>query len=145
MQKISRNLLLPFSADQIYDLVYDVENYPQFMNGCSSATVISETATEVVAELQLGKAGVNVTFVTRNQVCRPEYIRMALESGPFKKLKGGWEITALDAQACKINFDITFTLASKLAEIAMKKMLSSTIDDLINSLSERARTLYGNQ
>ena len=145
MQKISRNLLLPFSADQIYDLIYDIEKYPQFMSGCSAAKVITETSNEVVAELQLGKGGVNVTFVTRNQVCRPEYIKMALESGPFKKLKGGWEITALDSQACKINFDITFTLASKLAEIAMKKMLSSTIDDLINSLSERARTLYGNQ
>lgn len=144
MQKISRSLLLPYSAEQIYDLLYDVEEYPQFMNGCSSAKVISETSTELEAELQLGKGGVNVTFVTRNQVCRPQYIRMALVSGPFKNLKGGWEITSLDEQACKIDFELTFTLASRLAEKAMKRMLSATIDDLINSINGQARKLYGN-
>ncbi|MBL4584753.1 MAG: type II toxin-antitoxin system RatA family toxin [Pseudomonadales bacterium] len=144
MPKISRNILLPYSAEQIYDLVYDIERYPEYMNGCSSAKVISEQPTEVVAELQLGKAGVNVTFVTRNEVCRPKYIRMTLVSGPFKNLKGGWEIKALDVSACKIEFEISFALASRLAEIAMKRMLSGTIDDLINSLNAQARKLYGN-
>lgn len=144
MQTISRNLLLPYSAVQIYDLIYDVEKYPQFMNGCNSANIISETPTEVVAELQLGKGGVNVTFVTRNQVCKPDYIRMALVSGPFKNLKGGWEITSLDQHACKLEFELTFTLVSRLAEKAMKRMLSDTIDDLINSINGQARKLYGN-
>ena len=145
MPKINRNILLPYSADQIYDLVYDIERYPEFMKGCSSARIISEEPTEVVAELQLGKGALNVTFITKNQVCRPEFIRMALVSGPFKKLRGGWEITALDAQACKISFDINFTLSSRLAEAAMKRMLSSTADDLISSIGEQARKLYGNQ
>ncbi|MBV1916093.1 MAG: type II toxin-antitoxin system RatA family toxin [Pseudomonadales bacterium] len=145
MPKINRNILLPFSADQIYDLVYDIEKYPDFMSGCSAARVISEEPTEVVAELRLGKGALNVAFVTKNQVCRPEYIRMALVSGPFKKLKGGWEISHIDEQACKISFNIEFTLSNRLAEVAMKRMLSSTADDLISSIGQQARKLYGNQ
>ena len=145
MPKINRNILLPYSAEQVYDLVYDIEKYPEFLSGCSAARIISEQPAEVVAELRLGKGSLNVAFTTRNQVCRPKHIRMALVSGPFKRLKGGWEITALDQHACKINFDIDFTLSSRLAEAAMKRMLSSTADDLISSVGQQARKVYGNQ
>ena len=78
MAHVSRSALIGYSAQQMFDLVNDIEQYPQFMQGCRSARVISKSDKELVGELSLAKAGVTQTFVTRNSLIAPSRIEMRL-------------------------------------------------------------------
>ena len=69
MAQVSRSALIGYSAQQMFDLVNDIEQYPQFMQGCRSARILSLSDTELVGELSLAKAGITQTFVTRNMLC----------------------------------------------------------------------------
>ena len=83
MVKLERSALVPYSASQMFDLVNDIEQYPQFMQGCKSASVISCTEGELVGELCLAKAGISHRFTTRNTLTRPVTIEMQLVSCPL--------------------------------------------------------------
>ena len=84
MPKIERSALVNHSAEQMFDLVNDIESYPEFMHGCRAAKVISQSDEELVGELTLGQPGIQQTFTTRNQLSRPDSIEMKLVSGQFK-------------------------------------------------------------
>ena len=70
MTSINRSALVEYSAEQMFDLVNDIEHYPKFMQGCTSAKVLSQSDTELVGELRLSKAGISQQFTTKNTVAQ---------------------------------------------------------------------------
>ncbi len=93
MPQISRTALVPYSAEQMYQLVNDVQSYPQFLRVCWQSCPESSPA-QMTAAVDVSKAGISKTFTTRNQLTRNQSILMHLVDGPFKKLIGGWKFTA---------------------------------------------------
>ena len=89
MPQISRSALVPFSVEQMYNLVNDVRAYPEFLPGCVGSRIISHEQDEMTASVDVSKAGISKTFVTRNQLTSNQHIRMQLVEGPFRKLMGG--------------------------------------------------------
>ena len=90
MPQISRTALVPYSAEQMYQLVNDVQSYPQFLPGCTGSRVLESTPGQMTAAVDVSKAGISKTFTTRNQLTSNQSILMHLVDGPFKKLIGGW-------------------------------------------------------
>lgn len=83
MPQISRTALVPYSAEQMYQLVNDVQSYPQFLLGVLA--VVSESSpAQMTAAVDVSKAGISKTFTTRNQLTRNQSILMHLVDGPFK-------------------------------------------------------------
>ena len=76
MTSIHRSALVEYSDQQMFDLVNAIEHYPEFMPGCVSAKVLSQSSTELVGQLSLSKAGISQQFTTRNQLVRPQRIEM---------------------------------------------------------------------
>ena len=72
MTSIHRSALVEYSAYQMFDLVNDIEKYPEFMLGCVEAAVISGSDEQVVGKLRLSKAGVSHEFTTKNLLNRPQ-------------------------------------------------------------------------
>ena len=142
MAHVSRSALIGYSAQQMFDLVNDIEQYPQFMQGCRSARVISKTDTELVGELSLAKAGVTQTFVTRNTLIAPSRIEMKLEEGNFSKFSAVWQFESLTEAACKVSFDMEFEFKYGLVDLAVGKLVSGSANNLVDALVDRAKLVY---
>jgi len=143
MPSIQRNALVAYSASQMYDLVNDVEKYPDFLPGCVRSEVLESTEQHMLASLVLSKAGVKQTLTTSNTLIKDQKIDMDLSDGPFKSLTGGWQFTALSDDACKIELNLNFVFSSKLMEIAFGKIFNSLANNMVNAFSERAKQVYG--
>lgn len=143
MAQVSRSALIGYSAQQMFDLVNDIEQYPQFMQGCRSARVLSSSPTELVGELTLAKAGITQTFTTRNLLDAPHSIDMKLEEGNFSSFSAVWRFEALTESACKVSFEMSFAFSSGLIEMAAGKLISGSANSLVDALVDRATLVYG--
>lgn len=139
---VKRSALVTFSAQQMFDLVNDIEAYPQYMDGCTGATILKRDGDWLEARLELSKAGVSQSFVTRNHLQSPERMTMVLVDGPFKRLEGCWQFTPLAADACKVSFELEFELQNKLLGMAVGKLFESVASKQVDALCERAKQLY---
>ena len=138
MTIIDQSALLPYSARQLFDLVNDIEAYPEFMDGCLEAEIISADANEVTARLVLGKAGLRYSFTTCNSLSTPQSMSMSLVEGPFKKFSAIWSFKELNETACKMSLKMEFEFSSGLVNAAMKSLFESTSRNLVNAICVRA-------
>ena len=138
MTVIERSALLPHSAEQIFDLVADIERYPEFLEGCVGATVHDRSDDSVTATLRLSRAGISHGFTTRNTMHRPNRIELNLVEGPFEQFAGHWSFRALGEHACKTSLRLQFSLASGLASVAAGKLFDKVALDLVDAVVVRA-------
>jgi len=143
MAQVNRSALVMYSAAQMYGLVNDVAAYPQFLPGCVGSRIISQAGDEMVASVDVSKAGIKKTFTTRNTLTADKRVEMRLVDGPFKSLQGGWTFLALDEQACKISLDLDFEFSNKLAELAFGKVFNELAANMVSAFTQRAKVVYG--
>ncbi|WPC73393.1 SRPBCC family protein [Vibrio porteresiae] len=142
MNQVSRSALVSFSAEQMFHLVNDVARYPEFLPGCSGSKVIESTDDKMVASVDVSKAGIKKTFVTRNDLRAHDAILMDLVDGPFKTLRGGWYFTPLDEQACKVELKLEFEFSSKMIEMVFGKIFNELTNNMVNAFTQRAKQVY---
>ncbi|WP_088330748.1 type II toxin-antitoxin system RatA family toxin [Lacimicrobium sp. SS2-24] len=145
MANVNRSALVSFSAESMFDLVNDVDAYPQFLPGCAETRVHDADDNSMKASILISKGGLRQWFTTQNQLKRGEYIRMELIEGPFSHLTGGWRFTPLSADACKIELDLQFEFASRLAQAAFGKIFSSIASNMVAAFTQRAKEVYGDR
>lgn len=143
--KINRSALVHFTPRQMFDLVNDIETYPQYMDGCQEATILARGDGWLEARLVLSKGGISQSFVTRNQLCPPESMTMNLVDGPFKQLQGCWRFTPLGDSACKVSFDLSFELQNRLLGMAVGKLFETVAGKQVDALCARAKKIYGSK
>ncbi len=142
MAKIHRSALVEFSAQQMFDLVNDIENYPKFMKGCVSAKILEQTDQQLVGKLCLKRAGLSQEFTTRNKLDAPRSITMELVQGNFSNFHARWEFFPLAETACKVTLQMEFEFKSGLLDMALEKLFSSSANSLVDALVERAKLVY---
>ncbi|MDC9594589.1 type II toxin-antitoxin system RatA family toxin [Xenorhabdus sp. IM139775] len=142
MPQISRSALVPYSVEQMYKLVNDVMSYPDFLPGCVGSRVISSSNNEMTASVEVAKAGISKTFVTRNTLFDNKSIKMQLVDGPFRKLMGGWHFTPLSEDACKVELHLDFEFTNKLIELAFGKVFKELAGNMVQAFTQRAREVY---
>lgn len=143
MITIERSALVPFSAQQMYALVDDIEQYPQFMHGCIAAEELSRSGNELTGKLTLGKAGMRYSFTTRNLLTPGERMDMSLVEGPFRSFSATWHFKALTESACKVSLQMEFDWAGGLLGAAMGKLFQHSANSLVDELVNRAHKIYG--
>ncbi len=143
MTQVNRSALVLHTAEQMFDLVNDVRNYPQFLPWCASTEVISEHDEELVATLNLSKGGLKYSFTTRNRLQRPDRMEIALVEGPFSSLRGIWVFTPLSDEASKVELTMDFEFKGKLTGMAMSKVFSSVATTMVDAFVNRADQIYG--
>ncbi len=135
MPQISRTALVPYSAEQMYQLVNDVQSYPQFLPGCTGSRILESTPGQMTAAVDVSKAGISKTFTTRNQLTSNQSILMNLVDGPFKKLIGGWKFTPLSQEACRIEFHLDFEFTNKLIELAFGRVFKELASNMVQAFT----------
>ena len=143
MANVSRSALVAYSAESMFDLINDVEQYPEFIPGCAQTKVLEQDDYNMRASLLISKAGIKQWFTTHNKLKRGEYIQMNLVDGPFSQLNGGWTIKALNDTACKIELNLDFAFSSKLVEMAFGRVFNSIAANMVVAFTQRAKQVYG--
>jgi len=143
LRRIERSALVPYSDEQMFDLVDDVAAYPEFLPWCVGASVDQLEGDEMIATLRIKRAGIRQQFTTRNLRRRPEGIAMQLEAGPFSTLQGGWQFQALDEAACKVNFELAFEFNAAVVAALFAPLFEEITGSMVTAFVARARTVYG--
>ncbi|GAB1262416.1 type II toxin-antitoxin system RatA family toxin [Aurantivibrio plasticivorans] len=139
---VERSALVPFSAAQMFELVNDIERYPEFMDGVVGTQLVSRSESEIVAGLDIRKSGFAQSFITRNTLIPFERIEMQLVEGPFEQLEGTWTFEALGDIGCKVGLILTFEFKSKILAVAGNRVLESVGNQLVDAMSQRANKRY---
>jgi len=143
MSEVERSALVNFSAQQMYDLVNDVDCYAEFLPGCTDARVLEQSDDMMLATLELKKGPIRQTFSTRNTLVEGQSIKMELQDGPFKYLHGHWFFRELAEDACKVELDLSFEFNSRLTAAAFGRIFIELTSRLVDSFVKRAQVVYG--
>ncbi|MBU2882858.1 type II toxin-antitoxin system RatA family toxin [Psychrosphaera sp. B3R10] len=143
MAQISRSALVMFNGQQMFDLVNDINAYPQFIPNCAKASSKYINDNEIEGSLLIKKAGIEKWFTTHNKLHPGKSIELSLVNGPFKFLTGQWVFTELDSNACKVELQLEFEFSSKMIELAFGKIFNQVAVNMVNAFSQRAKVVYG--
>jgi ribosome-associated toxin RatA of RatAB toxin-antitoxin module len=143
MPIIHKNVIVPYSAAQMYGLVNDIEKYPEFLPWCKTSEIINRTEDEICASLTLAKSGMQKTFTTCNRLQSNKMVQVRLINGPFKQLQGFWQFDALSDSSCRIVFNLEFEFNNKLIALAFGSVFNQVSQTLVDAFTQRAVQLYG--
>ncbi|RDH80770.1 MAG: ubiquinone-binding protein [endosymbiont of Galathealinum brachiosum] len=144
MTLISRNALVPYSVEEMFALVDDIESYAEFLPWCRSTDVLSRDDNEVQASIEIARGALNKSFTTLNRLQKDKIIEMRLLKGPFKHLQGYWRFDALkDKSASKISLDLEFEFESKLIAFAVGPVFNQIGNSMVDAFCKRAVEVYG--
>jgi len=142
MPKIQRSALVPFSAQQMFQLVNDIESYPQFLPWCGGAEVLEDETLTRVAKVQISKGPIKQHFTTRNELQTDREIKLNLVDGPFKSLDGVWTFAPIGEEGCRVSFEIDFSFGSVVLEKTIGSVFNDICARMIDAFTKRAHELH---
>jgi ribosome-associated toxin RatA of RatAB toxin-antitoxin module len=143
VKTIQRSALVPYSAEEMYALVSDIESYGTFLPWCGGARIVARDADSVTAAIDIAYSGVHKTFTTRNRLSPGRGMELQLVDGPFKFLQGDWRFEVLDEKACKVSLDMKFEFSNPLLGMVVGPVFSNIANGLVESFQRRAEGIYG--
>ena len=141
MPSIRRKAEVEWTPEQMYALVNDVEAYPEFLNWCSGARIISDSEGQLTAELDVGFGGISRSFSTVNSLDPPRKIVVKLHSGPFRSLEGAWTFTQ-SPTGCTISLALDFTVSTSPLGVILSGAFEEIVRSQMDAFIRRARALY---
>jgi ribosome-associated toxin RatA of RatAB toxin-antitoxin module len=142
VKSIRRKARVPYTAEQMFDLVNDVAAYSSFLPWCRSATVHSVSDTELEATLDVGVGALHKRFSTRNTLSRPNRIELALVDGPFRQFSGCWRFDAVADVGCDVSLDLDFEVASRPLKLVFERAFEELARSQLDAFLSRAKELY---
>jgi len=142
MRTVDRSALVPYSAEQMYALVEDVESYPAFLPWCTGARLIRKEEAELEAAIGLGLGALQAEFSTRNQLQPPTAMTMDLLDGPFRSLSGRWDFSVLGGQGCEARLQLHFEFEHRTQDLLFGAAFEKICSELVDAFVKRAKVLY---
>lgn len=134
---------LPYTPEQLFDLVADIEKYPEFLPWCVAARVLSRSETEIVADLSVGYKIFRETFRSRVHLTPKTRIDVEYINGPFRSLNNHWTFLRGSDFGTNIEFFIDFQFQNSFFQTATQRVFESAFDQMLSSFEKRADRLYG--
>ncbi|WP_413460145.1 type II toxin-antitoxin system RatA family toxin [Herbaspirillum huttiense] len=143
MAVVHKTVLINYSAEQMFNLVDKVEDYPEFLPWCGGAEVSERSDDTLTAKIKINYHGLKQSFSTQNTNVRPTSMTMRLVEGPFKHFEGRWTFKPLREDACKIEFDMEYEFSSRILEGVIGPVFSMIANSFVDSFCKRAEQIYG--
>jgi coenzyme Q-binding protein COQ10 len=138
----------PYRPEQLFDMVMDVEQYPEFLPWCRAARILETHEDHILAELVVSFKGLTESYVSRitprPALTMPE-ISVDLVRGPFKTLTNHWRFEGHEDGGTRIHFFIEFQFKSRLLNALIGSLFTRAQEKMIRAFSARADALYGTQ
>ena len=146
MKTVKKSVLIWYSPQEMYVLVTNVDQYPQFLPWCDRARVVTSDGSGMTAEVGISFGGIRQTFTTRNQHVTDRQVVMQLVDGPFSRLDGEWNFMPLgdgSQRACKVELTLNYGFEN----VTLGKLISPVFDKIAGSMVDafvkRAAQVYG--
>lgn len=143
MPRHSEKRNLPWSPEDMFDLVADVERYPEFLPWVAAIRIRSDSESLMTADLVVGFKALKETFTSRVTKHRPDRITVEYLEGPLKYLRNDWEFEPDGRGGTDLSFCVDFAFKSRLFESLAGQMFDRALRRMIAAFEERARELYG--
>ena len=134
--------LLPHTPEQMFDLVINIEKYPEFLPWCMATRIRERDSDMVLADMVIGFKVFRERFSTRVEWDRPGRINVAYSEGPFKYLNNHWTFEPHGDGECLIDFFVDFEFRSRLFQKAIGAVFNEAVQRMISSFEKRAAVLY---
>ena len=132
---------VPFSCEQMYNLVNDIERYGEFLPYFTDSVVHHRSQDEVEATLNINAVGMSKSFTTRNLLQVNKMIEIRLVDGPFSHLEGFWRFDETP-EGCLISFDLEFDFAGRMLSMLLGPLFEQVTDKMVDAFCDRAKALY---
>ena len=134
---------LPYTPEQMFDLVADVQRYEEFLPWVSAIRVRSSSDTEMVADMVVGFKGLRETFTSKVLKQRPNEVRVDYLDGPLKHLHNLWHFRSDGQGGVLVDFEVEFAFKNRLFEALAGQVFDSALRKMIGAFEARAAALYG--
>ncbi len=141
MKRIARSSIVAQPAARLYDLVLDVDAYPQFLPWCLAAKVHERDAGRLVATLTVGVKGLRQSFTTECLYRPHEAIDLRLIEGPFAHFAAAWRFRPLTDVASKIEFSLEYEFSTRLIGKLLEPLFDHIADTMVDAFTRRAEAL----
>ncbi len=134
---------LPYTPEQLFDLVADVGRYDEFLPWVVAVRVRSSSPTETIADLVVGFSAFKERFTSRVEKQRPDRICVDYIEGPLKYLKNEWRFEPAADGGTDLHFSVDFAFRSRIFEALAGQMFDRALRRMTGAFEERAAVLYG--
>jgi ribosome-associated toxin RatA of RatAB toxin-antitoxin module len=133
--EIRRSVLVPYSAESMFDVIEQAELYPSFLPWCTSAEILERSDEWVEARLEFSYLSLRFAMRTRNPKRRPEWLQVRMVEGPFKQFHADWHLVPLADQGCKVAFELAYQFSEgvvdQVANAALGRMFGSVVEAFV--------------
>ena len=134
---------LPYSPEQMFDLVADVKRYPEFLPWVVATRIRSDSETEMVADMLVGFKAIREKFTSKVVKDRPNMIDVHYLDGPLRDLDNKWTFRAMPDGGCEIDFCVDFTFRNAVFEAMAGQYFDRAFRKMVDAFEARADALYG--
>jgi coenzyme Q-binding protein COQ10 len=134
--------VLPYTPEQLFAIVADIERYPEFLPWCVGARIKQRQSNFIVADLIIGFRMFRERFTSEVSLCPPRRIDVTYAEGPFRYLNNHWTFTPA-AGGCKVGFFVDFEFKSRLLQRLIEVLFSEAVRRMVGAFEKRAHDLYG--
>lgn len=136
--------VLPYTPEQIFDLVADVERYPEFLPWCVGARVSRREEALIVADLMIGFKMIRERYTSKVKLDRPNRIDVDYgHDGPFRHLENHWQFKPADGGGCEVDFFLDFEFRSRMLQRLIGVVFQEAVRRMVAAFENRAKVIYG--
>ena len=143
MPRHSESRHLPYTPEQLFEMVADVGRYDEFLPWVVAVRVRSSSETETLADLVVGFSAFKERFTSRGVKVRPDRIVVDYVEGPLKYLHNEWRFEPAGDGGTNLHFSVDFAFRSRLFEALAGQMFDRALRRMTGAFEQRAATLYG--
>jgi coenzyme Q-binding protein COQ10 len=133
---------LPYTPEQVFDLVADIERYPEFLPWCVGARIRERRDNVILGDLLIGWRMVRERFTSRVTLNRPDRIDVEYTEGPFRYLKNHW-VFERQPGGCLVDFFVDFEFRSRMLQGVIAALFNEALKRMVSAFEKRAQELYG--
>ena len=133
---------VPHTRRQMFDLVADIEKYPEFLPWCLSLRINDKEGDDIIADMVIGYKMFREKFRSKVELIGENQINVTYEDGPFKFLKNTWLFHEEEDGSCVIDFFIEFEFKSKFLENMIGAVFTDAVKIMVQAFEKRAALIY---
>jgi coenzyme Q-binding protein COQ10 len=142
MPEHSERRILPYTPEQLFNLVADIESYPEFLPWCVGTRILRREENVVYADLMVGFKMVREVYTSKVILDHPDLINVKYQKGPFKYLNNYWKFKT-DEAGCEIEFFIDFEFRSRILRGIIGPFFGDAVNRMVSAFEDRAKVVYG--
>lgn len=135
--------VLHHPPEQLFDLVADVEKYPEFLPWCVDASIRRREGDLIVADLVIGYRVFRERFTSTVALDRPHRIDVTYSDGPFRYLNNHWIFAPEGSDSCVIDFFVDFEFRSRVLQAVVGRVFGEAVKVMVHAFERRADELFG--